>query len=315
MEQELHYKDILLLPRYSTVNSRENVDVSRSLGNVLFKLPIIPANMKTVISQDLAVNLVKKGYFYVMHRFGVDTFSFAQEMKSHGLVISISVGVNEDSKQVISNLAKEKIMPHFITIDIAHGHCLKMKKMIAFIKKTLPQSFVIAGNVCTEEGASDLESWRADAIKVGVGPGAVCSTRLKTGFSRPQFSAVLKCSRAVSIPIIADGGIVENGDIAKALVAGAYMVMVGKLLAGFEESPGKKIIHDDGRITKEYFGSASEQNKGAKEYVEGHRIEIPYRGSIFDKLKEIEQSLRSSVSYAGGKDLGWFAQVKWVISR
>jgi len=187
--------------------------------------------------------------------------------------------------------------------------------MLEHMKKHLPASFVIAGNVCTTEGAQALAEWGANAVKVGVGPGSVCHTKLKTGFSRPQFTAVMECSSAVAIPVIADGGVVENGDVAKALVAGARMVMVGRLLAGFEESPGRKIIHEDGRITKEYFGSASENNKGVKEYVEGCRVEIPYRGSIADKLLDMEHSLRSGVSYAGGTDLNAFAGVKWVISE
>lgn len=314
MERELHYKDVLLLPKFSMVRSRECVDLRCKLGRSTFKLPVVPANMKTVIDESMAAWLALHGYFYIMHRFGVDTFKFASDMNAENLCVSISVGVNDDSRDVITRLAKAKVDPHYVTIDIAHGHCFKMQSMINHIKNTVPDSFLIAGNVCTEEGAKDLETWGADAVKVGVGPGSVCHTKLKTGFSRPQFSAVLACSQAVKVPVIADGGVVENGDIAKALVAGAKMVMVGRLLAGFEESPGKKIIHEDGRITKEYFGSASEHNKGAKEYVEGCRIEIPFRGSIEDKLKEIEQNLRSSVSYAGGDKLDALKSVQWVVS-
>lgn len=314
MERELHYKDVLLLPKFSMVRSRECVDLRCTLGRSTFKLPVVPANMKTVIDASMAAWLATHGYFYVMHRFGVDTFKFASDMNAENLCVSISVGVNDDSRDVITRLANAKVDPHYVTIDIAHGHCFKMQSMINHIKNTLPDSFLIAGNVCTEEGARDLETWGADAVKVGVGPGSVCHTKLKTGFSRPQFSAVLACSKAIKVPVIADGGVVENGDIAKALVAGAKMVMVGRLLAGFEESPGKKIIHEDGRITKEYFGSASEHNKGAKEYVEGCRIEIPFRGSIEDKLKEIEQNLRSSVSYAGGDKLDALKSVQWVVS-
>lgn len=314
MERELHYKDILLLPKFSSIASRSEVDLKTSLGDFEFRIPVVPANMKTVIDENMALWLSTNGYFYVMHRFGVDIYGFCKKMRKSSNYISISIGVNDDSREVVRVLSGSDLDPEFVTIDVAHGHCLKMKDMIAFIKDKLPKTFVIAGNVCTEEGSQDLEQWGADAIKVGVGPGSVCHTKLKTGFSRPQFSAVLLCSRSVKVPIIADGGVVENGDIAKAIVAGATMVMVGRLLAGFEESPGKKVIHEDGRITKEYFGSASEHNKGAKEYVEGCRIEIPYRGSIQDKLKEIEQNLRSGVSYAGGVDLEAFKTVKWVIS-
>jgi GMP reductase len=308
--KELHYSDILLLPRRAAIDSRLDADITQKFGPYTFNLPVVPANMKTVINEELALWLSEKGYFYIHHRFGVDPVQFTTMMRQAGQIASISLGVNEDSMKQVHKLA-EYDKPDYITVDIAHGHCDKMEKMVRHIKKYLPGSFLIAGNVCTYEGARFLQELEVDAIKVGIGSGKVCTTKLMTGFSRPQFSALLECAK-VDIPIIADGGIEHNGDVAKALVAGATMVMAGGLLAGFDESPGKKIVHDDGRLTKEYFGSASEHNKGAKEFVEGRRIEIPYRGSIVDKLIEIKQSLRSSVSYAGGKDLSCFRDVDWV---
>lgn len=318
--RELHFKDVLLLPKYSEVGSRSEVSTSQSLGQMAFQMPIVPANMKTIIDFKLAKYLAENGYFYIMHRFGVDfcfgvdIVDFCFKMHEAQIFRSISVGVNDDSMELVERLGRfpETKTIEFITIDIAHGHCLKMQKMIEFIKRNLPSSFVIAGNVCTKDGAKALASWGADCIKVGIGSGSVCTTKLQTGFSRPQFTAVHECSRAVNIAVISDGGIEHNGDIAKALVAGARFVMLGRSLAGFEESPGRKIIHDDGRITKEYYGSASEHNKGAKEYVEGCRVEIPYRGSIADKLKEVRQSLASSISYAGGSDIHSLRNVSWI---
>ena len=354
-EKELHYSDILLQPRQAIIDSRLEADTSLNFGGHLFALPIVPANMKTVINEALAIWLAENGYFYIHHRFGVDPIPFVKMMNGHKLISSISLGVNEDSMKFVHQLA-DNATPDYITVDVAHGHCYKMEKMIKHIKKYLPKSYLIAGNVCTQEGARFLWDAGADAIKVGIGSGKVCTTKLMTGFSRPQFSAILDVARAFDTmchmchsyypgsynreqpprgkpddprcgcgatlgwasqrqgipPIIADGGVEYNGDIAKALVAGATMVMAGGLLAGMDESPGKKVVHDDGRITKEYFGSASEHNKGAKEFVEGRRIEIPYRGSITDKLLEIKQSLRSSISYAGGSDLKCFRTVDWV---
>ena len=310
---ELHFSNVLLLPKYSEVKSRSEVSTSQRLGSRTFVMPIIPANMKTVVDLDMAIYFAKHNLFYVMHRFG-DTLEFCERMADEEKYISISVGVNEDSQKLIMDLSKRRsqVKPHYVTIDIAHGHCLKMKNMIKFIKKEIPYVFLIAGNVCTREATDDLTEWGADAIKVGIASGSVCVTKFQTGFSRPQFSAVLDCAKNATVPIISDGGIEHNGDIAKALVAGAHFVMVGRGLAGFEESPGRKVIHDDGRITKEYYGSASEHNKGMKEYVEGCRIEIPYRGSIADKIKELRQSLSSSISYAGGHDLTAFKSVDWV---
>jgi len=341
--RELHYHDVLLLPRKAVVSSRDDVDTSVQLGKHKFALPIVPANMKTVMSEELAIWFAERDHFYIQHRFGVDPIAFSKMMKAMKLVSSISLGVNRKSFDIVREFSKgsHDNTPDYITIDIAHGHCDKMEKMVKHVRKYMPNAYLIAGNVCTYEGASFLQRLGVDAVKVGIGPGKVCTTKLMTGFSRPQFSAVLECAKVNDDPrhwisciyqggpslnkkcqcldsapkkvaIIADGGIEYNGDVAKALVAGATMVMAGSLLAGFDESPGKKIVHDDGRITKEYFGSASEANKGAKEFIEGRRIEIPYRGSIDEKLKEIKQSLRSSVSYAGGKDLSCFREVDWV---
>jgi GMP reductase len=280
-----------------------------TLGKRSFKLPIVPANMKSIIDQNLAKWLADNNYFYIMHRFNVDLVDFC---KTFNNFISISVGVNEDSYRSLNDLKSLNISPDFITIDIAHGHSIKMKQMLAFLKDNFSNSFTIAGNVCTQQGVNDLESWGADCVKVGIGPGYVCTTKLQTGFSRPQFSAVLSCAGIADTPIIADGGIEHPGDIAKALVAGASFVMIGHLLAGFEESPGTKVFHSDGRVTKSYFGSASASNKNSKSYIEGRSTEIAYAGSIKDRLIEIEQALKSSISYAGGSDLSAFRSIEWI---
>lgn len=312
--KELNYSDVYLLPQYSEVASRNDVDVSVALGTRRFILPVIPANMRPVIDCGLCEILAKKGYLYSMHRFGTDLVQFAESMLEKGAYVSVSVGVNEKSMEAIDNASKRGLSIDYITIDVAHGHSLKVKQMIKYVKHKFNNAFLIAGNVCTRWAVKDLQEWGADCIKVGIACGHVCTTRQMTGFSRPQFSAVMDCATGSKVPIIADGGIQYNGDIAKALVAGATMVMVGNVLAGFEESPGEKIIHEDGRITKEYYGSSSEFNTKGKEYIEGRRIEIPYRGSIWNKLNEIEQSLRSSISYAGGNDLEALREVAWVTS-
>lgn len=316
---EYNFKDILLQPKESPLDSRSEADTSIQLGPHKFCMPVIPANMKTVIDEDLAVWFAERNIFYVMHRFGVDTFDFVSNMKMRHLPVSISVGVNEDSYEVISKLKEEEMYPDYITIDIAHGACDKMKNMIQFIKTNLSQSFIIAGNVCTRETTRLLCEWGASAIKIGIGPGSVCTTKLKTGFSRPQFSAILNCAEVCDeyeVIAIGDGGIEHNGDIAKALVAGADMVMAGGMFAGFDESPGNVVTvreHGQDFYYKEFFGSASEHNKGEKKNVEGRRILIPLKGSIEDKIQEIKQDLQSSISYAGGKDLSAFNNVHWVV--
>jgi len=186
--------------------------------------------------------------------------------------------------------------------------------MIGYLKKHLPQSFVIAGNVATPEAIIDLENWGADATKVGVGPGKVCITKLKTGFGTGgwQLSALKWCARVATKPIIADGGIRSHGDIAKSIRFGASMVMIGSLFAGHEESPGKT-VEVDGALFKEYYGSASDFNKGEYKHVEGKRILEPIKGKLAETLIEMEQDVQSSISYAGGTKLMDVRKVNYVI--
>lgn len=314
---EYHYKDIFLQPKYSELNSRSEANTSIQFGPKTFVLPVVPANMKKVIDEKLAIWLAEQNYFYVMHRFGTDQKSFCKKMMCNGLYTSISLGVNKDSYEAINELKFSNIKPDYITIDIAHGYCRKMKTMLMYLKKELPESFIIGGNVCTRQAVQALEEWGADAVKVGIGPGSVCTTKLQTGFSRPQFSAVLDCASVASTPVVADGGISSNGDIAKALVAGASMVMCGGLFAGHDESPGEEVtyVNMEGDVIgrgKDYFGSASENNKSDKRHVEGKKIIVKIKGPIAETYRDITESLKSSISYAGGDNLSAFNTVDWV---
>jgi GMP reductase len=176
------YDNILLLPRKCRVESRSECDTSIEFGGRRFALPVVPSNMKTVLDESIAQYLAKNGYFYVMHRFDLDNVAFARRMREQGLMVSISSGVKPQDFEVIDRLAADGTGADYITIDIAHGHADSVRKTIEHIKAKLPQSFVIAGNVATPEAVIDLENWGADATKVGVGPGKVCITKLKTGF-------------------------------------------------------------------------------------------------------------------------------------
>lgn len=183
----------------------------------------------------------------------------------------------------------------------------------------MPEAFVIAGNVGgTPAGVRDLENAGADAVKVGIGPGKACITKLKTGFGTGgwQLAALRLCAKAASKPLIADGGIRYNGDIAKSIRFGATMVMIGSMLAGHQESPGNEIMID-GKPYKQYWGgSASEKQKGAYRNVEGKQMLVPYRGSILDTYTEIQEDLQSSISYAGGgRDLNGLKTVDYVIVK
>ena len=183
MENVFDYEDIQLVPAKSIVNSRTECDTTVTFGGRTFKLPVVPANMQTIIDEKIAVYLAENNYFYIMHRFQPEKrLDFVKDMQSRGLYASISVGVKEDEYRFIKELAEENLTPEYITIDIAHGHSNAVINMIQHIKKHLPGSFVIAGNVGTPEAVRELEHAGADATKVGIGPGKVCITKIKTGF-------------------------------------------------------------------------------------------------------------------------------------
>jgi len=308
------YDNVLLLPRRCIVKSRSECDPSIELGGRRFKLPVVPANMRTVVDDSICRHLAQSDHFYVYHRFNVDALAFAKDMRDRGLPVSLSVGVQAADWALIDAIKTSGIGADYLTIDIAHGHADSVKHLIAHIKEKLPQAFVIAGNVGTPDGVMDLERWGADATKVGIGPGKVCITRMKTGFGTGgwQLSAVKWCARVATKPIIADGGIREHGDIAKSVRFGATMVMVGSLFAGHEESPGAT-VEEDGLRYKEYFGSASEHNKEQRSYIEGKRILEPIKGHLVDTLREMKEDLQSAISYAGGKELADLRRVNYVI--
>ena len=261
------YEDIQLIPNKCIISSRSEADTQVTLGDYTFKLPVIPANMQTIIDENIAEDLAKNGYFYIMHRFDEEARKpFVERMHEQGLIASISVGVKDYEYDFVTSLKDDA--PEFITIDIAHGHSDSVINMIQHIKKELPKTFVIAGNVGTPEAVRELENAGADATKVGIGPGKVCITKVKTGFGTGgwQLAALRWCAKAARKPIIADGGIRTHGDIAKSIRFGATMVMIGSLFAGHLESPGK-LVEVDGEQYKEYYGSASEYQKGEHKNV------------------------------------------------
>jgi GMP reductase len=308
------YDNVLLLPRKCRVESRSECDAGIELGGRRFRIPVVPANMKTVVNETICLWMAKNGYFYVMHRFDLDNVQFVKDMKAAGVYASISLGVKQADYDTVDQLATQGLAPDYVTIDIAHGHAESVLKMIVYLKEKLPGTFVIAGNVGTPEAIIDLENWGADATKVGIGPGKVCITRLKTGFGTGgwQLSALKWCARVATKPIIADGGIREHGDIAKSIRFGATMVMIGSMLAGHEESPGLT-VEVDGKLYKEYYGSASDFNKGEYKHVEGKRILEPIKGQLANTMIEMEQDVQSSISYAGGTKLLDIRKVNYVL--
>jgi GMP reductase len=301
----LHYKDVVLVPNFSTLLSRSQADVTVEMGNFLFKVPVVPANMRCTIDETTACILDKNQCFYIMHRFDNDQFEFVKKAnEEEWYCVSISIGVNQADYELLQKLYEAKLRVNFITVDIAHGHCEKMKDMLDFLKKWKERgTSIIAGNIVTEDAALDLVDWGADIVKVGIGQGYVCTTKDKTGFTMPMFTCV--ASMPSHIPVIADGGIRCNGDIAKAIKAGATMVMCGSLFARLSDSPSPTYKdHHTGALLKEYYGSASFYNKGHQKNIEGRRELIDTENMTYEeKLQEITEDLQSAISYAGGKNL------------
>jgi GMP reductase len=310
--KSLYYDDVYLVPKYSELSSRSEADTSVIFGRNRFQLPIVPSNMMSVINEDWAKWLCDNHYFYVMHRFNQTTIPFVRKANQEEWdIISISTGVNEDSLVELEILKNDKCTIDYITIDVAHGHHLKVKNRIEDIKTLFPNTFLIVGNTSTPQATVDLEDWGADATKCLIGTGSACSTKYQTGFHVPSFSCILDCSYVAKKPIIADGGAKHYGDIAKALVAGATMVMSGGMFASCNDSPAPFV---DGK--KHYFGNASATAKGENLHVEGFDLQIEMAEvSLKERMIEIKQALQSSISYAGGKDLRAFNGIKYVRTK
>lgn len=304
MVKQIGYRDISLIPKKCIVESRNRCDTSVVFGGEEFHMPVYPSNMKSVVDIETCKYMANQGWFYTMHRFDIDVFDFVLRMVEEKLFISISVGINTDSYEVLQRIYHESLPVDYITIDVANAWSEKTRKMISFIKDKFPITFLIVGNVATSEAARDIENWGADAIKVGIAGGSVCITKNKTGIHRPMVSTIKECVAATASDtiIIADGGVVEHGDIAKAIACGATMVMAGSLFAGYDQSAGS-IIEIEDTMYKEYYGSASKHNKNEIKNVEGKKTLIKYRGDMGRLLTELKEDLQSSISYTGGQSL------------
>jgi len=310
MDISLHYENIFLKPNFNSVKTRSEIDTDINFLGKVFRLPVVPANMKCCVDFEVCQTLDTKHYFYIMHRFDHDIFEFVKNANEcYFNVVSISVGIQEKDKVLINNLSKHNFRIDYITIDVAHGHHSKVADQVKYIKDRLPETKVIAGNVATRKGVDYLAGAGADAVKVGIGGGYACTTKDKTGFTYPMFTCVMECADSstsgINVPIIADGGVRSNGDIAKALVAGAKMVMCGSIFAACTDSPAPTVKDSSGRRYKQYYGSASIHNKMDKKNIEGTMKLMDTDSFTYEeKLLEITQDLQSSISYAGGCNLG-----------
>jgi IMP dehydrogenase len=314
----LTFDDVLIVPKRSSIFSRADVSLrTRLVGDLTLDLPIISANMDTVTELAMATAMRELGGLGMIHRF--------IEPQRHADMVSqapgprfLTVGVKPSDLEkipMVTDLAG-------VLIDVAHGHADRVLETIAAIRDQHPGLWIVAGNVATAEGTWDLLEAGAHAIKVGVGPGAVCTTRIVTGCGYPQLTAILKCRAAVNRwwdverrkarprlkhppTLIADGGIRNSGDIVKALVAGADSVMIGSLFAGTDETPGE-IIQEHGKAFKLYRGMASAGAMavvGSDRTPEGISTLIPYKGSVKGLVRELEGGIRSGLSYCNSASI------------
>ncbi len=303
--RQLAYNDISLKPQKCVVDSRNLCGTSIIFGGREFHMPVYPSNMKSVVDIETCKYMANQGWFYTMHRFDIDVLDFVKSMNNANVYISISIGINTDSYETLQQIYQEPLFIDYITIDVANAWSEKTHQMVAFIKDKFPHAFLIVGNVATGEAVREIEEWGANAIKVGIAGGSVCITKNKTSVHRPMVSTIQDCvSARKKVFIVADGGVVEHGDIAKALALGADMVMAGSLFAGYDQSSGNIIeIDDSGTRYKEYYGSASKHNKEEAKNIEGKKILIKYKGNMEHLLRELTEDLQSSISYVGAKDL------------
>jgi len=318
-KEKLCFEDILLLPRYSELASRKDPDISSCLGGILkLEAPLISAAMDSITGKEMLVAMDKAGGVGILSRyinFGHEEELIAQVININWAVgqgaknIGCAIGVRQDAYETASVLLDTGC--NVICIDVAHGDHKKVYEALFELEKLKGRySFVLmAGNVCTRSAAHKFADYGVNAIKVGIGPGAACTTRLVTGFGMPQLSAIQECAEEISDTnsiIIADGGLRTSGDMVKALWAGASACMIGYMLAGTSATPDT-----EGRKT--YRGMSSRSASGRTDIApEGIEMNMDYRGSTDDKLVEYLNGLKSGLAMGGAKNIHELRECEFV---
>lgn len=308
-QETLAFDDVLLVPRYSDINSRKEIDISSNLGNIKLDIPIIASPMDTVTGHQMAVAMSEVGGLGIIHRYCTidqQVEAVNNAILAEAVNVGAAVGVTDDFIERAQALVN--IGANVICIDVAHGDHIAVKKAIKLLRAALGNNVhLMAGNVATLEGFEHVAHWGADSVRVGIGGGSICSTRIQTGHGMPTFSSILECSNTTyGQAIIADGGIKTSGDIVKALAAGADFVMLGSLLAGTEESPGQT-FEENGEVFKVYRGMASKEAqrdwKGTYSSFEGVSHKVKYRGSVKNIIDDLVRNIRSGLSYSGARNI------------
>lgn len=317
---KLGFKDVMFRPKRSTLSSRSQVKLERTFRMLHSStewtgIPIMAANMDTVGTFEMAQAMFQKRLFTAIHKhYTIDEWNQFMSHAPEGIEnhIAISTGTGPYDLEKITEIIQSNPKLKYICIDVANGYS---EPFVAFVKQTrkkFENKVIIAGNVVTGEMVEELLLAGADIVKVGIGPGSVCTTRVKTGVGYPQLSAIIECADAahgLGGQIISDGGCTTPGDVAKAFGAGADFVMLGGMLAGHNESGGE-LIEKDGKKMKQFYGmsSATAMDKhagGVADYraSEGKTVEVPYRGDVENTLLDILGGIRSTCTYVGASQL------------
>ena len=307
------YDDVLLVPQYSDIESRSEIDIHADLGNnLVLDMPVISSPMDTISELDMSVAMAYTGGCSIIHRYNtiqeqMDIVRQFKEKSAPGGVVGAAVGVSDDFMNRAAVLMAVGV--DFLCIDVAHGHHILMERALKSLRDGFGEELhLMAGNVATLDGINDLADWGADSVRCNIGGGSICSTRIQTGHGMPGLQTIIECAKTDrNVSIIADGGIKNSGDIVKALAAGADAVMVGSLLAGTTETPGKVIEDKDGHRWKFYRGMASKEAqmgwRGKYSSHEGISTTVPFRGPVLKILDDVQRGIRSGLSYSGARSI------------
>ncbi len=301
----LSFDDVLLAPRYSDIVSRkEGVDVTSELGSIRLSVPIISSPMDTITEAPMASAMHQLGGLGIIHRYNTidEQAALISSVSSPGTNVGAACGVTGDYLE--RALSAVNAGANVICVDIAHGHHVLMKNALHQLRSMLGSDVhIMAGNVATLEGFNDLADWGADSVRVGIGGGSICSTRIQTGHGIPTLQSIIDCASSDrDVPIIADGGIKNSGDIVKALAAGADFVILGSLLSGTDETPGD-VTHYDGKKYKAYRGMASIEAqvdwRGHAASIEGVSSRVKCKGPVKKVIDTLKAGITSGLSYSG----------------
>lgn len=309
MREALSFDDVLLVPRYSEINTRAEINIKQTLDKVGdFTLPVISSPMDTVTEGSMAASMSREGGVGILHRYNTieEQSKIVSDVVSQSQLVGAAIGIGDDCIDRALSLARAGVS--FLCIDVAHGHHSKVRHALESLRHTFGDTMhLMAGNVATLEAFNDLADWGANSIRVGIGGGSICSTRIQTGHGMPTLQSVMDCAQSDrEASLIADGGIRTSGDIVKALAAGADFVMIGSLLAGTDETPGSVIQTKDGR-RKVYRGMASKEAqrnwRNRVSSIEGVSHTVALKGPVKDVLSELRTGIRSGISYSGANSV------------